>query len=266
MFAMKIGLMNRPREDLLEEIGWIGKHHFDFVDLHLAPPAANPHEIYVSAVKETLEKHRLGVVVQTPAMIPLGSPLQAVRRVALEEFRCCLHVAQQIGAGTLSTHFAFPDGDFSVDEIVSWHIETLAPLCKEASEAGVEVLLENSSASGHHQFNFILSILDKLPGLGFHLSTGHAKLEVHYDRFAEYLQRLGKRLMHVQLSDNDGTADQHLPLGSAPRSTINWPQHIHQLKENGYDGTMTLKVFSPEMDYVLLRVAVKITFAFDLLD
>ena len=66
------------------------------------------------------------------------------------------------------------------------------------------------------------------------------------------MHRLGEKLLHVHLSENDGTADQHLPLGSAPRSKTNWPQHIQKLKATGYDGTITLEVFSPEKENLLV--------------
>jgi sugar phosphate isomerase/epimerase len=58
--------------------------------------------------------------------------------------------------------------------------------------------------------------------------------------------------LHVHLSDNDGTADQHLPLGAVPRSKTNWPEHIGKLKATGYGGTITLEVFSPCREYLLL--------------
>ena len=64
--------------------------------------------------------------------------------------------------------------------------------------------------------------------------------------------RLGPKLLHVHLSENDGTADQHLPLGAAPRSTTGWPQHVKKLKAAGYDGTITLEVFAPHREYLLL--------------
>lgn len=249
---MRIGLMNRPWKDLYDEIAWIGEQEFEFVDLTLGPPAAAPEEIDANALRSALEQRSLGVVVQTPAFIPVGSPLAPSRCSALEELRQCLRVAQQIGAPTLSVHFAFPDGSFAVHDVVSWHIETLLPLSKEAADAGVTVLLENASHGGHHQLNYILTVLDKVPGLGFHLSSGHAKLELEYDRFDEYLKRLGDRLMHVQLSDNDGKADQHLPLGCSPSSAINWPSRIRRIKNSGYDGTITLKVFPPEHEYLRL--------------
>jgi sugar phosphate isomerase/epimerase len=85
-----------------------------------------------------------------------------------------------------------------------------------------------------------------------HLDSGHANLERGSDRWDEYLDRLGRRLLHVHLSENDGSADQHLPLGAAPRSTTDWPQHVKQLKATGYDGTITREVFSPQKEYLLL--------------
>lgn len=249
---MQIGVINRPRTDLLKEIAWISEDGFDFIDLTLGPPNAILEQLEIERVKTALAQHQLGVVGQAPRLVSLGSPYPRIRQATLEELRLCLDAARQLAAPTLSVHFKLLDTSFSVDEIVGWHVETLRPLCDEASDAGVTVLLENSSHGGHHQFNFMLSILTQVPQLGFHLSSGHARLEWNYDRFAEYLQRFGHRLMHVQLSDNDGTADQHLPLGCAPRSTVNWPQHIDQLRDSGYDGTVTLKVFSPEREYLLL--------------
>jgi len=39
---MKIGAMNHPARNPLEEIDWFGQHGFDFVDFTLEPPAADP--------------------------------------------------------------------------------------------------------------------------------------------------------------------------------------------------------------------------------
>ena len=103
-----------------------------------------------------------------------------------------------------------------------------------------------------NQLELIDSILGNVPLLRFHLDSGHAKLERGQDRWNEYIDRFGPKLAHVHLSDNDGTADQHLPLGAVPRSTTDWPPHIRKLKASGYDGTITLEVFAPERDHLLL--------------
>lgn len=51
---MKIGVMNHPARNPLEEIEWIGTHGFDFVDFTLEPPAADPDQIDPKAVRAAL--------------------------------------------------------------------------------------------------------------------------------------------------------------------------------------------------------------------
>jgi sugar phosphate isomerase/epimerase len=57
--------------------------------------------------------------------------------------------------------------------------------------------------------------------------------------------------MHVHLSENDGSRDQHLPLGAMPKGDIDWPARVARLKASGYDGTISLEVFAPERAYLL---------------
>ena len=38
----------------------------------------------------------------------------------------------------------------------------------------------------------------------------------------------------------------------SPRSTTDWPAKIAKLKATGYDGTITLEVFSPQREHLLL--------------
>jgi sugar phosphate isomerase/epimerase len=58
----------------------------------------------------------------------------------------------------------------------------------------------------------------------------------------------GARLRHVHLHDNKGgAADLHLPLGAG---TIDVTKHIRSLQAAGYDGTITLEVFSPDREYL----------------
>ena len=114
------------------------------------------------------------------------------------------------------------------------------------------IVLEQVPFGGSKQLEVIEELLELVPLLRFHLDSGHAKLDRDHDRWNDYIDRLASKLAHVHLSDNDGTADQHLPLGAAPRSTTNWPKHIRKLKASGYDSTITLEVFAPEKEYLLL--------------
>jgi sugar phosphate isomerase/epimerase len=163
-----------------------------------------------------------------------------------------LQAAHRIGAPVLNVHYTKVPKFFPPERAVQWHAEVLSRLCDEAAGLGVAVVLEHVPHGGHGQLENIVGIMERVPLLRFHLDSGHAKLERGYDRWEEYLGRLGHKLLHVHLSENDGTADQHLPLGAAPRSTTDWPQHVQRLKATGYDGTITLEVFAPHREYLLL--------------
>jgi hypothetical protein len=50
---MKIGAINHPARNPLEEIEWIGMNGFDFVDFTLEPPAADPGRKLGSGIRAT---------------------------------------------------------------------------------------------------------------------------------------------------------------------------------------------------------------------
>ncbi len=249
---MKIGAMNHPARDPIAEIDWIGRHGFDFVDFTLEPPLADPDRIDPGAVRRALDRHKLDVVAHTAWFLPYGSPFVSLRRAGLGELRRCLKAADRIGARVMNTHYCKTPPGFSFEDAVNWHDEVLAPLCEEAAGLGITIVLEHIPHGGHSQLESIAALLDRIPLLQFHLDSGHAKLERAYDRWDEYLDRLGPRLRHVHLSENDGTHDQHLPLGAVARSGMDWPERVRRLKSIGYDATITLEVFSLQKEYLLL--------------
>jgi sugar phosphate isomerase/epimerase len=245
--------MNHPARDPVAEIDWIGCNDFDFVDLTLEPPAADPEKIDVDAIRAAIDRHDLGLVAHTAYYLPLTSPFGSIRQACMGEFRRAFKAAHKIGATVITIHFDKPPMFFTDRQTVDWHAAVLGPLCDEAAEMGVTIVLEHSPSPSANQLDMIEGILENVPLLRFHLDSGHAKLERGCDRWEEYIHRLGSKLAHVHLSDNDGLADQHLPLGSVSRSTTDWPKHIKKLKASGYDGTITLEVFSPEKEYLLLN-------------
>jgi sugar phosphate isomerase/epimerase len=115
---------------------------------------------------------------------------------------------------------------------------------------GITILLENAPGLPG-QIDHIAHILEAAPELGFHLDSGHTQVEGGSDMFVTYLERFEGRLMHVHLSENDGSRDQHLPLGAVPKVDIDWPARIARLRASGYDGTISLEVFAPERAYLL---------------
>src|SRR4029077_4224523 len=101
---MKIGAMNHPARNPLEEIDSFGRQGFDFVDFTLEPPAADPDQIDPKAIRAALARHGLGVVAHTAYFIPLSSPFASIREASLGEFRRALRATHQIGATVMNVH------------------------------------------------------------------------------------------------------------------------------------------------------------------
>src|SRR5581483_3434518 len=173
---MKIGAMNHPARDPLQEITWFGQNGFDFVDFTLEPPAAAADRIDTQKVRATLAEHNLGVVAHTAWFLPLGSPFRGVRDACLAEFRRALRAAHEIGATVMNTHYSKPPGFFRSQDVIDWHVEVLGPLCEEAAKSGVTIVLEHIPSGGSEQQENIVAIMQRIPPLRFHLDSGHAKV------------------------------------------------------------------------------------------
>ncbi len=247
---MKIGAMNDPRRDPVTEIEWFGQHGFDFVDLTFDPPGADPSDVNVEGVRAALGRYNLSVVAHSAYYIPISSPFSSLRQTALQEFQRALKVAAQVGAQGMTVHYSRIPPLFPPERYVDWHVEVLRPLCRQAGDLGLIILLENAPGLPG-QIDHIAHILEALPELGFHLDAGHTNVEGGMGLYDTYVERLGRRLKHVHLSENDGSADQHLPLNSMHSAHIDWPARIKRLKASGYDGTISLEVFAPERAYLL---------------
>jgi sugar phosphate isomerase/epimerase len=81
------------------------------------------------------------------------------------------------------------------------------------------------------------------PALGILLDTGH--LHVNGEDLVEGVEKLGPLLGHVDLDDNDGSADAHLAPGAG---TIDFSAFPTALKRAGYDGYVAAEL---GMQYVL---------------
>ncbi len=195
------------------------------------------------AIRGALERHRLEVVGHTAFYLPIASGIEEIRQASLEELRRCVNVFAAIGARWMNVH---PDRHAPMHSrrfFVDKNLETLGELLPYASRKGVGVMLENLPGD----FNTAAQmgeLLDPLPELALHLDIGHANLLVAQSTVEELLAAYGSRLRHVHLHDNKGGgADLHLPLGTG---TVDVRGAVRLLHARGYDGTITLEVFTPD--------------------
>jgi sugar phosphate isomerase/epimerase len=244
---MLVGAMNHPAADVVSEIAWMAKLELDFIDLTLEPPAAASWRVDARAVRRALDAAGMTVVGHTAFYLPFASAFEGIRLAAIDELRRCLDVFAEIGARWMNLH---PDRHAPMHDrafFIGKNIESIAELQEHADKVGVGLMIENLPGD----FNTALQLgelLAPLPKLGLHLDIGHANLMVPHNTTGEILQAWSSRLRHVHLHDNrGGREDLHMPLGAG---TLNLRACLTDLNKAGFDGTVTLEVFTPDRHFL----------------
>jgi len=245
---MLIGTMNHPERDVVEEIEWMADLGMEFIDLTLEPPGASSWQVHTGAIQAALQRHRFQVVGHTAWYLPMASAIPEIREAAVAELRRCLYCFSEVGAKWMNIH---------PDRHTPWHprsfyidrnLESLWKLIPDVERTGVGLMIENLPGD-YNSAPQLGELLDAMPQLGLHLDIGHANLQVPHNTTEEILEAYGKRLRHVHLHDNrGGTADLHLPLGTG---TVDLCRSVAALQSCGYDGTITLEVFTPDRRHLL---------------
>ena len=243
---MLIGGMNHPARDIASELKWMSELELDFVDLTLEPPAASPWNIQPAEIKRRLQDLGMGVVGHTAYYLPIGSAFESIRRAASEELKRCVDIFAHLGARWMNihpdSHVPFHDHAFAIQR----NVQTLQEVLAVADGLGIGLMLENVPGK-FNSAEQLGEVLDALPELGLHLDIGHCNLLTDHNTSPEILNRFSSRLRHVHLHDNKGgSADLHLPLGTG---TLEVAKHVTLLRQSGYDGTVTLEVFSEDRHY-----------------
>ncbi|MFB0543962.1 MAG: sugar phosphate isomerase/epimerase family protein, partial [Candidatus Bathyarchaeia archaeon] len=107
---------------------------------------------------------------------------------------------------------------------------------------GVEAAIENVP----EPFSFLLKSVEdferfysELGGeLGMVLDVAHANIRGETEKF---LERLGKRIVHVHVSDNRGDEDTHFQVGLG---TVRWAETVEGLKKIGFGGGVIIESYS----------------------
>jgi len=244
---MQIGAMNNPQRDVLDEMRWMADMGLDFIDLTLEPPRAATWQIDIDAIQQALEHYRLGIVGHTAYYLPIASPFESLRKAAVAELKRCMDVFARLHVKWMNIH---PDRYAPLHDrkfYVSRDLESLRELLDHSARTGVNLMIENLPG----EFNTVeqlAELLEPLPELGLHLDIGHSNLLTDVNTADEIIRVYARRLWHVHLHDNKGGgSDLHLPLGAG---TMNVGRHVRTLKASGYDGTITLEVFSEDRSYL----------------
>ena len=112
-------------------------------------------------------------------------------------------------------------------------IRRLKEICDYAKSLNIKVAFENTKIKGY--LDYVIENIDN-DNVGICYDSGHC--HVHFKDDFDF-SKFKNRIFAVHLHDNDGTDDQHmLPFDG----TINWDELVSNLKDNGYNGPITLEI------------------------
>lgn len=243
---MKIGVMNYPNNDLVEEIKWISGNEFDFIDLTIEPLMA--YDFDVRKVKRVLNDFGLEAIGHTNPFLPCIFPIQSIRKVCLDEFRKYVKIFANLGIELMNIHPFYEAPFLSDEDMIRANIQFLKEVNKLCRSEGITLMFENYVKPFDNPEAFE-RIIKEVPDLKVHLDVGHCNIGQEKNLAEAFFDRFGDKIVHLHLSDNKGRADDHLPLGCG---NIEWGEIVGTIKKYGFDKTITLEIFSGDRDYLLL--------------
>lgn len=224
---------------------WGGRPHMYRQDLHAHLPE----------IRDLLARYRLAACHVIPAQFRYPSLLSSTNeKVRRDSVRYIMDNADNaLLLGAPSVHICAGFSPFDEPRERGWEQlrRSLRDILEYTRGTGLHIYIEPA-----HRFesNQILTLNDGLrmireiddPQLGILLDTGH--LHVNGEDLAEGVAKLGRLLGHIDLDDNDGSADSHLMPG---QGTIDFGPFVAALTRSGYSGYVAVELgmayaFDPE--------------------
>ncbi|GEM_PF-4945931 len=245
---MLLGAALNPQmtESLTRQIQAYASAGFDYIDLALDYPAV-PSRLDTDSLRDCLKETGLPLHGQTPAHLPSGSPYADVRHAAIRAANEAVGFLENLGAKTVVLH---PDGDYGFvpDEMMAWNAGCLNAVASQARHT--QLLLENLP---HGPFTHVEKMLELIQAthlekkVQLNVDVGHVSVGQHQggSPLEDFLKT--SLVRHVHASDNDGEADQHLPLG---KGKIDWTQVKRKLEKAGVT-EVTIECYSGGIQGVL---------------
>jgi sugar phosphate isomerase/epimerase len=216
-----------------------------------------------AGIKQRCEDLDLKVLNFIPVFYDTVSLDRARRERALEGFRRGLELAVHFGCETIQSDSYTPPLEFigevpyqqaikfgsgyrvKVDPSFEWQalwdvmVESFARLTREAGEAGVKFCVEPRTGELLSNSDSILRMADAIGDDNFGLVFDTAHLHSQKEILPLSVEKLGRRIFYVHVSDNDSSTNAHLGLG---RGNIDWVGVFQALKKHHYSGWVGIDV------------------------
>ena len=141
----------------------------------------------------------------------------------------------------LVQQFATRDVPRGVDWDQNWrdYVEAMKACAKVCEDAGVMMSVEPHPGRYLANTDGALRLLEHVdsPAMGINFDPSHTFPVGDFPNLSVY--RLGKRIIHLHVSDNDGVTNVHWRPGEGK---IDWRAMFQALKDVGYDGVVSMEL------------------------
>lgn len=242
---MLLGAMNNPAREILGEIESFAEMGFDFVEIAVEGPCSLPEELVErkKEIKDLLSGNNIFAITHMPWYFEIGHPYRSIRRAFLKETFKIIDATAQLELELLGVHILPPRGLYRYK--LEYNLAALREVLKYSRNHGITPCIENLEPGAFSVEDF-KTIFAVLPEAKLLLDIGHANVGGEGEAVFHFIHRFSDRLGHVHAHDNDGSADQHLPIGAG---SIEW-EKVAQALRKAYDGTITLEIHSEDTDYL----------------
>jgi len=254
---VKFGAMNFPARPILAELEAVWEMGFDLIEITIDPPEATPEKLLANRdqISNALSAHGMDAIAHLPCFVRTADLYDSIRYASRMEVFKAIDALPELGIRVANLHPSYISrmarhmGDYAH----RLGIDFLRAALERAEEKGIGIRIENMCPSDGwlsepEEFE---EIFEAFPGLGLTLDLGHANLSAPRNRSIEFLRRFGRRVAHLHVHDNFGSSDEHLPPFCG---NVDFIGIFSAIKRSGYDGTMTLEVFSKDRDYLRLAL------------
>jgi len=196
----------------------------------------------IKTLKKLAKSKDLRLTLHSPfADINIAAPNPVLRKTILKLHKKSIIHAHQLDCRVWVFHPGLKTGVSSFYPGKDWqlNLESVRTLLRFARKYDVEIAVENVPEphpflmKNVEAFSRFYNELGE--DIGLTLDVAHANLN---NEIQDFITRFSDKIVHVHVSDNDGTSDSHLGIGYG---NINWENVAEMIKEVGYDGIIILE-------------------------
>jgi len=170
--------------------------------------------------------------------------------VFMPKIKGILNICPELAINKCTMHF-WMDKRWIDPDIAKAKVPILKEIVEYASSKGVIICIENLS----EHYDSFMPLFDEIPELRMTLDIGHAQLLSKTNASFDFIRHCFDRINSMHTHDNRGGVrledDLHLPLG---QGNIDYPAIFSELKQRGYDSTITMELKPEELNQSLTEI------------